>query len=91
MKHILYFTADWCGPCKKVRPIVEEINKESIEKFMIINVDTEMDLAKNHNVSSVPTFILFENGQEVKRSIGAQTKEQLLGLLKYEKTIQENV
>ena len=59
MKHILYFTADWCGPCKKVRPIVEEINKESIEKFMIINVDTEMDLAKNHNVSSVPTFILF--------------------------------
>ena len=91
MKHILYFTADWCGPCKKVRPIVEEINKESIEKFMIINVDTEIDLAKNHNVSSVPTFILFENGQEVKRSIGAQTKEQLLGLLKYEKTIQENV
>lgn len=91
MKHILYFTADWCGPCKKVRPIVEEINKESIEKFMIIDVDTEVDLAKNYNVSSVPTFILFEDGQEVKRSIGAQTKEQLLGLLKYEKTIQENV
>jgi thioredoxin 1 len=91
MKHILYFTADWCGPCKKVRPIVEEINKESIEKFMIIDVDTEIDLAKSHNVSSVPTFILFEAGKEVKRSIGAQTKEQLLGLLKYEKTIQENV
>jgi thioredoxin-like negative regulator of GroEL len=91
VKHILYFTADWCNPCKKVRPIVEEINRDSIIKFLFIDIDTELSLAEDYEVRSIPTFILLENGKEIKRISGAQTQEQLMGLLKYEKTIQKNV
>jgi thioredoxin 1 len=91
VRHILYFTADWCNPCKKVRPIVEEINRDSIIKFLFIDIDTELSLAKDYEVRSIPTFILLEDGKEIKRISGAQTQEQLMGLLKYEKTIQENV
>lgn len=91
MRHILYFTADWCNPCKKVRPIVEEINRDSIIKFLFIDIDTELSLAEDYEVRSIPTFILLEDGKEIKRISGAQTQEQLMGLLKYEKTIQENV
>jgi thioredoxin 1 len=74
---IYYFTADWCNPCKKVKPIVEEINRESAIKFQMIDVDSEMELVKRFDVKSVPTFILIKNGVEVKRITGAQTKVQL--------------
>lgn len=81
MRHILYFTADWCNPCKKVKPIVEELNRDSSIKFQFIDVDQEVEMAKNMNVRSVPTFIVVENGSEVKRAVGAQTKEQLQELM----------
>jgi thioredoxin len=84
VKHILYFTADWCNPCKKVRPIVEELNRDSAVKFQIINVDQETEMTKAMNVRSVPTFIVIEDGSEVKRATGAQTKEQLQELMSNE-------
>jgi thioredoxin 1 len=74
---IYYFTADWCNPCKKVKPIVEEINRENLIKFQMIDVDSEMELVKRFDIKSVPTFILIEDGVEVKRITGAQTKDQL--------------
>jgi thioredoxin-like negative regulator of GroEL len=77
MLHVLYFTADWCNPCKKVKPIVEEINKDSITKFQMIDVDSEMELTKSFEIRSVPTFILIQDGKEIKRTTGAQTREQL--------------
>jgi thioredoxin 1 len=78
MKTIYYFTADWCQPCKKTRPIVEELNRDqSTAGFQIIDVDDNPDLTKTFTVQSVPTFILFENGIEVKRIIGSQTREDL--------------
>jgi thioredoxin 1 len=76
MKHVFYFTADWCGPCKKVRPIVEELTKDGYS-FQIIDVDIEKELVKKFEISSVPTFILFKNEKSVKRISGAQTKPQL--------------
>jgi thioredoxin 1 len=76
MKTVFYFTADWCAPCKKTRPIVEEMKKEGYQ-FQIIDADYEQLLAKRFEIKSVPTFILFENQQEVDRIIGAQTKESL--------------
>ena len=76
MKHIFYFTADWCGPCKKVRPIVQELIQEGYF-FQIIDVDIEKELVKKFEISSVPTFILFKNEKSVKRISGAQTKNQL--------------
>ena len=84
MKHILYFTADWCNPCKKVKPIVEELNRDSAVKFQLIDVDQELEMVKNMNVRSVPTFIVIEDGSEVKRTVGAQTREQLEKLMSYE-------
>jgi len=76
MKHVFYFTADWCGPCKKVRPIVEELTKDG-HSFQIIDVDIEKELVEKFQISSVPTFILFKNEKSIKRVSGAQTKTQL--------------
>jgi len=76
MKNIFYFTADWCGPCKKVRPIVEELTKDGYS-FQIIDVDIEKELVKKFEITSVPTFILFKNEKSIKRISGAQTKNQL--------------
>ena len=76
-----YFTADWCGPCKKVRPIVEEINKDSTIKFKIIDVDSEMELVRAFEIKSVPTFIIIKDGEIVKRATGAQTRDSLLEML----------
>jgi len=92
MKTIYYFTAEWCGPGKRTRPIVEELNREQKEAgFQIIDVDSEIELVKKFNIRSIPTFILFHNGVEKKRVTGAQTREQLEELIKYEKTTEENV
>lgn len=82
MRHVLYFTAEWCNPCKKVRPIVEEINREySDAKFITIDSDTETELVENFGIRSVPTFILIEDGKEINRTTGAKTKEELLSLI----------
>jgi thiol-disulfide isomerase/thioredoxin len=77
MKHALYFTADWCGPCKRVRPIVEEINKDSQLKFKVIDADDNIDLCKTFSITSIPTFILLEDNVEIKRLSGAKTKTEL--------------
>lgn len=78
MKTIYYFTADWCQPCKRTRPVVEELNRDQTEAgFQIIDVDDNIDLVNSFNIKSVPTFIMFENGIEIKRIIGGKTKEQL--------------
>ncbi len=85
MRHILYFTAEWCNPCKKVKPIVEELNRESADtRFQIVDADSEIDLVKSFEVRSIPTFILIEDGKEIKRVSGAQTKDQLQGLMSHE-------
>jgi len=82
VRHILYFTADWCHPCKKVKPIVEELNRESSGvKFQVIDADSETELIKSFEVKSVPTFIVLEDGVEIKRASGAQTREQLESLM----------
>lgn len=77
MKQVMYFTADWCNPCKKVRPIVEEMNKDMIDKIQIIDSDSETDLVKHFEIRSIPTFILVEDGTEINRITGAQTRENL--------------
>lgn len=82
MKHVLYFTADWCNPCKKVRPVVDEISREySDAKFITIDADTELELVEKFGIKSVPTFILIDDGKEVSRTTGAKTKEELLSLI----------
>jgi len=79
------FWAPWCGPCKMMSPIVEELFKDlegQPYKVTKINVDEEGELAGEHGVMSIPTFIVFKGGKEVERTAGAQAKENLLALLK---------
>lgn len=85
MKMILYFTADWCNPCKKTRPIVEELNREQImAKFFIIDVDSEIEMTKDFEIKSVPTFVVMKDNKEIHRVTGAQTRQQLEELVRYE-------
>jgi thioredoxin 1 len=83
MKTVFYFTAEWCGPCKKTRPIVEELKKEGYQ-FQIIDADYEQLLVKRFEIKSIPTFILFKNEKEIKRITGAQTQQSLLEFINNE-------
>ena len=72
------FYADWCGPCKMLAPVLHEFADEHAEvKVGKVNVDEEMDLAMRFGVSSIPTLILFKNGEAVKTSVGFVPKAQL--------------
>lgn len=84
MNTILYFTAEWCNPCKKVKPLVEEINREHADaRFFMIDVDIEMDMAKDFGVQSIPTFVVINDNKEVYRTTGAQTMQQLKEMVNY--------
>jgi thioredoxin 1 len=85
MKMILYFTADWCNPCKKTKPIVEELNREQImAKFFIVDVDSDIEMTKDFEIRSVPTFVVMKDNTEIYRVTGAQTRQQLEELIRYE-------
>jgi thioredoxin 1 len=85
MKMILYFTADWCNPCKQTRPIVEKLNREQImAKFFMIDVDLEIEITQDFEVRSIPTFVVMKDNKEIHRVTGAQTRQQLEELIRYE-------
>ena len=76
------FWASWCGPCRMVAPILEEIaNERSDVKVCKINVDEEPELAGHYNVMSIPTMIVVKEGQVVNQAVGARPKSQILSLL----------
>lgn len=81
-KILVDFYASWCGPCKMLAPILEEISKEVDVQICSVDVDDNFDLAKSYGVMSVPTLILFNNGIEVKRAIGLKNKDFILDMLK---------
>lgn len=73
------FWAQWCGPCQNMGPIVEEIADESPDIMVCkLDIDSAMDIAREYRVMSIPTFLIFENGEVVKRTVGEQTKQELL-------------
>ena len=78
------FWATWCMPCHMIAPIVEEIAEETAGQAYVgkVNVDEQAELAVRYRVSSIPTLIVFENGQEQRRTVGAQDKEELLDFLR---------
>ena len=77
------FWATWCAPCRMLGPVVEEVAEETEGRAIVgkLNVDEEMELARKYRVASIPTLIVFENGQEVRRSVGVIEKEDILELL----------
>ncbi|MXV99734.1 MAG: thioredoxin [Acidimicrobiaceae bacterium] len=77
------FWAEWCGPCKLIAPILDEIASEQEGRLTVakLNVDEAPDVARRFGVMSIPTMILFDGGEPAKRMVGAKPKEALLGEL----------
>jgi thioredoxin 1 len=74
------FWAEWCGPCKMISPVLEEIAEEQAGKILIgkLNIDDNLEVTRRFDVMSIPTLILFKDGQPEVRLIGAKPKSQLL-------------
>lgn len=78
MRHVLYFTAEWCNPCQRTRPVAEELKKDGIVDFIFIDADSEIELLEKFGIKSIPTYILIEDGREVKRMNGAKTRQEFM-------------
>jgi thioredoxin 1 len=78
------FWAEWCGPCKMISPIVDEIAQDLQGKLKVgkVNVDDVQELAAQYNVMSIPTLLIFKQGKIVEQIIGAMGKDQLLAKIK---------
>ncbi len=74
--------ANWCGPCKMLSPILEELSNEVDYKFYKVDVDEEQDIAVKFGVMSIPTLLIFEDGELKEKLVGFKTKEELEKVLK---------
>jgi thioredoxin 1 len=77
------FWATWCGPCKAMAPIMEEIASENAGKLKVakLDVDSQSAIAQKYGVMSMPTFMIFKGGKQVAQAIGAMPKSQLMGVI----------
>lgn len=76
---VLDFSAAWCGPCRMLEPVLEELSKELAGRVSFYNADTDenLDLAMKYRIQSIPALLLFKNGEEVSRTVGFQPKDSL--------------
>ena len=82
-KVLVDFYATWCGPCKIISPIIEEVAKEnSGVKLVKVDIDANQELAEKYEVVYIPTLVVIENGKEITKSVGAISKEEILNLIK---------
>lgn len=80
---LIDFWATWCGPCRAMMPVVEEIAKENEGKIKVckVNVDEESELASKFDIMSIPTFVAIKNGKVVGTTMGVQSKESILKII----------
>lgn len=80
---LLDFWASWCGPCRMVAPIVEEVAKEAVNVAKIgkVNVDEEPELARAFNIMSIPTLVVMKDGKVAQSSVGVQSKTDILSMI----------
>ena len=77
------FYADWCGPCKMLSPIVDQVAEENEDiKVVKVNVDDAQDLAMKYQVMSIPTLVVIKEGKEINRSVGLIDKNQVVNMIK---------
>jgi thioredoxin 1 len=80
---LLDFWASWCGPCRMLSPIVEEVAEETTDaKIGKVNVDEQPELSSKYNIMSIPTLLVFKNGEIANSAIGVQSKSAILSLIK---------
>jgi len=82
-KTLVDFWASWCGPCRMLSPVIEEI-AETATDFQVgkVNVDDYPDIAREYSIAAIPTLLVFKNGELVNKSVGLLTKDEVLDLLK---------
>lgn len=81
MYKLLHFTAEWCAPCKRSQPVIDEFLQNNEIEYQKIDIDTDFHLAGMHNVLSIPTFISLKDGEHYDRHTGVPTKEILNRLM----------
>lgn len=81
--NLVDFWASWCGPCRMLSPVVEQVADENPDLHVFkVNVDDEPEIAEKYGIQSIPTLIVFRGGQEVNRSVGVIPKARILDLVK---------
>lgn len=76
-KVLVDFNATWCGPCRMLKPILDEFSENANIKVCSVDVDQNEDLAREYGIMSIPCLIIFENGKEIKRNVGLISLEEL--------------
>jgi thioredoxin len=77
MKQLIFFSANWCAACQTVKPTIEQVSKQLGVQLAKIDTDYDVSLTQQYNIKSVPTLVLLENGQEIKRLVGNQPENKL--------------
>lgn len=80
---LIDFYAPWCGPCARMRPLIDKIAEKNADKIRVgvVNIDAETDLASRFGVQSVPTLIVFKSGRLFAKSVGAKNEKQIMQLI----------
>ena len=80
---LLYIRADWCGPCKQLSPIIDEVSSELGDKVVVgkMDADANLDFVKELNVRNIPTILYYKNGEVVERTTGLKTKNDILNIV----------
>ncbi|GHT97507.1 thioredoxin [Alphaproteobacteria bacterium] len=79
---VVDFYADWCGPCRMISPFLEEIQAELSIDVVMVNIDESPNIASTYNVMSIPTLIIFKNGEKISTNVGAASKGRIIDWIK---------